>query len=158
LIQLDEKTSGQTQITGPVGKLLNEKRFENLQVVHFQSIPVETIDIIEEYFADLSSDKKYLLEMYRVVLLDLSEPTLACRKPGKMAHSRWLTTASRALRLYVSTEKPSSNFKLLVLYIMMVYTPLWFKIKRNYTISQAPLHVFDTLLKCQSYHHSLEKL
>jgi len=52
-----------------------------------------------------------------------------------MAHSRWLTTASRALRLYVSTEKPSSNFKLVVQYIMMVYTPMWFKIKRNHTIS-----------------------
>ena len=32
---------------------------------------------------------------------------------------------------------------------MMVYTPMRFQIKRNHTISQAPLHVFDTLSKCQ---------
>ena len=31
----------------------------------------------------------------------------------------------------------------------MVYTPMWFQIKRNHIISQAPLHVFDTLSKCQ---------
>ena len=31
----------------------------------------------------------------------------------------------------------------------MVYTPLWFKIKRNHTISHALLHVFDNLFKCQ---------
>ena len=66
-----------------------------------------------------------------------------------MAHSCWLTTASRALRVYVSTEKPTSNFKQVVQYIMIVYTSMWFQIKRNHTISQAPLHVFDTLSKCQ---------
>jgi len=36
LIQLDGKTSGPTQFTGAVGKLLNETRFENLQMVNFQ--------------------------------------------------------------------------------------------------------------------------
>ena len=149
LIQLDGKTSGPTQFTDPASKLLNETRFENLQVVNFQPIPAETIDINEKYFADLSSDQKYLLEMYRAVSSGFCEPTLASRKPGKMAHSRWLTAASRALRVYVSTEEPTSNFKQVVQYIMMVYTPTLFQIKRNRTISQAPLHVFDTLSKCQ---------
>ena len=37
----------------------------------------------------------------------------------------------------------------MVQYIMMVYTAMWFQIKRNHTISQAPLHVFHTLSKCQ---------
>ena len=32
---------------------------------------------------------------------------------------------------------------------MMVYTPMRFQIKRNHTLSQAPLYVFDTLSKCQ---------
>ena len=118
-------------------------------MVNFQPIPAETIDINEEYFADLSSDQKYLLEMYRAVSSGFCEPTLASRKLGKMAHSCWLTTASRALRVYVSTEEPTSNFKQVVQYIMMVYTPMWFQIKRNYNIFQAPLHVFDTLSKCQ---------
>ena len=114
LIQLEGRTSGPTQFTGPVGKLLNETRFENLQVVNFQPIPAETIDINEEYFADLSSDQKYILEMYRAVSSGFCEPMLASQKPGKMAHSRSLTTASRALRVYVSTEEPTSNFKQVV--------------------------------------------
>ena len=66
-----------------------------------------------------------------------------------MAHSRSLTAPSIALRLRVSTEKPSSNFKLVVQYIMMVSYSWWFKTTRNYTIYQEPQHVFDTLLKCQ---------
>ena len=68
--------------------LSEETRFENLQVVNFQPIPAETIDINEEYFADLSSDQKYLLEKCRAKSSSFCEPTLASRKPGKMAHSR----------------------------------------------------------------------
>ena len=94
LIQLDGKTSGPTQFTGTVGKLFNETRFENLQVVNFQPIPAETIDINEEHFADLTSDQKYLLEMYRAVSSGFCEPTLASRKSEKMVQSRWLPTTS----------------------------------------------------------------
>ena len=83
-------------------------------MVKFQSIPAKAIDVSEEYFADLSSDQKYLLEMYQAVSSGLCQPTLASLKPGKMTHSRWLSTALRALKLYVSTEKPSCNFKLVV--------------------------------------------
>ena len=43
--------------------------------------------------------------MHRAVSSGFCEPTSVSRKPGKMAHSRWLTTASRALRVYVSTEE-----------------------------------------------------
>ena len=65
-----------------------------------------------------------------------------------MAHSCWLTTASRALRLQVSTKNPTNNLKLVVQYTMLVYTLMWFKIKCNQSISHAPLHIFETLPKC----------
>ena len=35
---------------------------------------------------------------------------------------------------------------------------MWFQIKRNHTISQAPLHVFDTLLKCQKLPSQVRKI
>ena len=41
---------------------------------------------------------------------------------------------------------------------MMVYTPMWFQIKRNHTISQTPLHVFDTLSKCQKLPSQVRKI
>ena len=37
-------------------------------------------------------------------------------------------------------------------------TSMWFQIKRNHTISQAPLHVFDTLLKCQKLPSQVRKI
>ena len=48
LIHLDGKTSEPTQFTGPIDKLLNETRFENLPAVNFQPIPAEAIDVSEE--------------------------------------------------------------------------------------------------------------
>lgn len=50
-------------------------------------------------------------------------------KPGPISHSRWLTKANRLLRLYVSTENPSRNLKILATYIMKVYVPMHFNIK-----------------------------
>ena len=88
-------------------------------------------------------------------LLKYYEPTLASRKPREMALSRWYSTASRALRVYVSTEEPTSNFKQVVQYIM---TPMWFQIKHNYTISQAQLHVFGTLSKYQKLPSQVRKI
>ena len=35
---------------------------------------------------------------------------------------------------------------------------MWFQIKRNHTISQAPLHVFDTLSKCQKLPSQVRKI
>ena len=149
LIQLDGKTSGPRQFTGPIGRLLYETNFENLPIVDFQPIPAEVIEIDENYSTDLSSDQRYLFEMYEAVSTGVCKSSLASQKPGVMAHSRWLTTASRALRVYVSTEDPPENLKLLVLYVMQVYTPMWFTIKRQHDISHATLHVFETISKCQ---------
>ena len=56
LIQLDGKTSGPRQFTGPIGRLLYETHFENLQIVDFQPIPANVIEIDEDYSTDLSSD------------------------------------------------------------------------------------------------------
>ena len=149
LIQLDGKTGGPRQFTGLIGKLLYETNFENLQIDDFQPISADVIEIDEDYSTDISSDQKYLFEMYQVVSTGVCQPSLASRKPGVMAHSRWLTTASRVLRLYVSTEDPPENLKLVVLYVMQVYTPMWFRIKRQHNISHATLHVFETISKCQ---------
>ena len=81
-------------------------------MVNFQPIPSEAIDMSEEYLADLSPNQKYLLKRYQALLSGLCEPKLASRKPRKTSRSHWLTIASRALRLYVSTENPSNYFML----------------------------------------------
>ena len=60
-------------------KLFHEKNFENLQIVNFESIMAETIDIIEDYTPDLHSNQKYPLDMHRAVSLGLCKSMLASR-------------------------------------------------------------------------------
>lgn len=67
------------------------------------------------------------------------------RNPGPLNHSRFLTTANATLRLYISTEKPSQNSKLLVNYIITLYAPLWFGIKSKSGIGNGPKHLFMML-------------
>ena len=55
--------------------------------------------------------------------------SLANKEPGPLIHSRWLTTANRILRLYVSSTSPSTELVVLTDYVLRVYAPVWFSIK-----------------------------
>ena len=52
--------------------------------------------------------------------------------------------------VYVSTEKPSKNFKLVIQYIMQVYVPLWFAIKFQSNIARAEFHVFEAVRRSRT--------
>lgn len=146
LIQdLDGKTTGPVGFTGPIGKQLNE--CEKIPVAEFDAIPSPNIDIDD---AELSTDQKYLLDIYREVSRGSCSSALAARNPGKMAHSRWLTTANRILRLYVSTAEPSSSLIEIVRYIMTVYAPIWFKVKKNSSFTEGAKHFFEMMRLSQT--------
>jgi len=69
-------------------------------------------------------------------------------KPGPPSQARWLTTASRVCRLYVSTESPSPELSLLTKFVVCHYGPLWFRMKfhprctdgSRHFLQQAKLH------------------
>ena len=144
---LNGKTSGPRSFTGPIGKEL--QKCETKAVVSFTPIEVPAISIDK---ADLSTDQKYLLEMYDAVSRGLLSDDLAKRSPGSLNHARWLTTANRILRLYVSINEPSQNLITLVEFVMMAYIPMWFEIKGNPYVQMGALHLYKTakLMKEQS--------
>lgn len=72
-----------------------EIKFEKI----YQSINISAIDS-----NDLSTDQLYLKHICQAVAEGQYSPSLAKRVPGKMAHSRLLTTANRVLRLYIVTN------------------------------------------------------
>lgn len=83
----------------------------------------------DEWLRDLSTDAKYLYRMANAISEGSCSADLANSKPGPIAHSRWLTKASRILRLYVTTRNPSNNLKILAEYVVKVYVPMYFNIK-----------------------------
>ena len=112
------------------------------------SAPFERIDA-EQPIADsenLSTDQKYLFDVHWwYILKRYCSPDLTHRNPGKMAHSRWLTTANRLLRLYISSVKPSENLMNFVSFIMKVYVPMWFYIKQSTSFVKGSQNVFKTI-------------
>lgn len=95
--------------------------------------------------SDLSRDQKYLWEMCHAVSEGQCFLGLSKRNPGALNHSRWLTTANRLLRLYVASVEPSVNLKDLVTYVMKVYAPMWFSIKRQSSCKDGARHLFRSI-------------
>uniref|UniRef100_A0A6P7GZB9 Uncharacterized protein LOC114342523 n=1 Tax=Diabrotica virgifera virgifera TaxID=50390 RepID=A0A6P7GZB9_DIAVI len=121
-------TKGPRALTGGLIEKLNE--CEKYQVLlDFEPIPLDNMPPPLENEEELSVDVKYLLQMGHAISQGFCSADLANKKPGQISHARWLTKASRILRLYVTTKTPSHNLKTLTNYIMKVYIPLYFNIQ-----------------------------
>ena len=142
--QMDGKTTGPQGFSGDIGKKLHD--CEKLPIKGFSKISTEMCLLDQKIVNDLSTDQKYLYDICIAVGRGNVPESLAARKPGKMSHSRWLTTASRILRLYVSTSEPSDTFVALTTFVMKLYVPMWFHIKTNYLAVDGAKNVHKTLV------------
>ena len=117
--------------SGNIGKMLDG--CEKLDVFNFKLVLFDLLDMGQ---IDLSTDQQYLYDIHQSVSAGKLSEGLANKNPGKMAHSRWLTTANHILRLYVSTVEPSQTLKIIVKYITKVHAPVWFAIKKYFIFSK----------------------
>ncbi|KAK2577113.1 hypothetical protein KPH14_011881 [Odynerus spinipes] len=69
-------------------------------------MPTNIPEIEQNVVDQMSTDQKYLYKICQAVGAGICSSELANCQPGKMAHSRWLTTANRILRLYVASTNP----------------------------------------------------
>lgn len=98
--------------------------------------PVTQFEPISEELAipsniKLSTDQQYLYDICVSVSTGVVSLDLAERNPGKTSHGRWLMTANRILRLYISIKRPSAALVSRAKYICKTYSPSWFQIKIN---------------------------
>src|SRR6218665_3265107 len=87
----------------------------------------------------------YLYEMCQAISAGTCSPDPAAQRPGPIVHSRWLTTANRILRLYVGSDDPSDNLKILVTFIMKVYGPVWFHVKIQSSCAEGSKHLWSMI-------------
>ncbi|XP_031621365.1 uncharacterized protein LOC116339554 [Contarinia nasturtii] len=137
---LEKSSATGPRTTGTLNKQI--ETCENLPPVNdFEVIALENIPDLGA--VELTTDAIYLYRMVHAISSGAVSADLANIKPGPIAHSRWLTKASRLLRLYVTTNNPSKNLKILANYIMKVYTPMYFNIKHYNSV------VYGSVLFCK---------
>lgn len=78
---------------------------------------------------EIRGDQRYLYRMVLAVNSGHCDDALAKEQPGATSTSRWLTTASRILRYYVTQVQPSRKLRDIVTFIVKVYAPFWFLVK-----------------------------
>lgn len=137
---LDGKSTGPNSLKGPIGEKLI--KCETLPVVQFKAIDCPIPEIDRKV---LSKDQKYLLDISVAIKSGKCEEDLAIRDPGPLSHSRWLTTANRTLRLYISQENPSVEFQEIVIFILKSYMPMWFSIKITKHFTDGPKLVYQSI-------------
>lgn len=119
------------------------RRFEPLCI---DGIPMLTPEVIEK----LSTDAKYLHQLCNLVNfgVDSQNSDFLFNKIGPLCHSRWLTLASRVLRIYVSMETDHNlygNIKLLAKYVVGVYWKTHIQAKYKNTIMDGPNILFQEI-------------
>lgn len=139
--KLDGKTTSSNTFSGPVGKSLENV---SLPVVKFKRFRrAEKIPEIPEIaFKKLSNDQMYLYRIVNALVTGDFPKSLANLKIGPLNHSRWITTASRICKIYATTLKPSKTLQDFTSYIVNVYAPTWFQIKRNELAVNGPKNLF----------------
>ena len=100
---LDGKTLSATAWSGELGKLLPTVLELEIDPA-FKPVTVgpPPVDMPPDIAQDLSNDQHYGYHMLRAVRAGVVPARLARLQIGPVCHSRWLTTANRLLRLWVS--------------------------------------------------------
>ncbi|KAI2809431.1 hypothetical protein BLOT_000580 [Blomia tropicalis] len=179
ILTFDGKSLSGEEFSGPIGKRMTSKTIEQLEILNFDPIDMsEYFPNFQTHFndneLDLSKDQNYLFEICQAVSNGHVSDKLARKHPGKACLSRWVTTASRILRLYVSSsidtfqnddeltfEEAEKSFKLLksfATFIMKVYAPSYFSIKQKSNCIYGPKHFFNMVSWSRYLDESLKEV
>jgi len=135
-------SEGPTQWKGPVGKALTT--CETLPLADFRTIP-EGDQLPDVDLDDISRDQGYLYRIVTAVRTGIVSEDLMREKPGAMSLARWVTTASRICRLYISTAQPTDELQSLAKFVVVCYGPMWFQIKCAPRCTDGPNHLLQQI-------------
>ena len=150
IIDLDGPTLSNNKWSGPLGKMLDTATELEINP-NFTKITVgpPLIYLPEDVSKDLSTDQFYGYMMVNAIRTGVLPERLAHLEIGPVCHSRWLTTALRFLRIWISKHglkgKKLQNLKMIVEFIVGVYMPNWFNIKVKNSWVEGARHVLFKL-------------
>lgn len=139
LTKLDGNTTGPKTYSGPIGKRLPD--VEQKPIANFEPITFQCLVNLEKIAQNLSTDQKYLFDICTGISNGKVSKELGIRSPGTLSMARWVVTANRILRLYISYRNPSVNLKTMARFVIEVYAPVMFEIKYKSSVVYGSLHL-----------------
>lgn len=106
----------------------------------------------------IRSDQRYLYRIVRAVDSGHCDDDLASAQPGVTSTARWLTTASRILRYYVTQAQPSNILRDLATFIVKVYAPFWFLVKSQALAIHGSRNVFKYISWIRDLPHNTQSV
>lgn len=146
ICKLDGPTTSAKTLSGPIGKKI--MNIANANIVRYQKFDgAALLTLPDQVYKKLSNDQKYLFRIVNALISGKFPESLQRLKVGPYNQSRWLTAGSRICLLYASTEKPSPTLHVLTSYIVNVYAPTWFQIKKHELAVNGPENLFYLIQK-----------
>ena len=109
------------------------------------SPPIPLPEMPQEVINDLSTDQHYAYRICKMIATGEVDEDLLNMKVGIVCHSRWLTTACRFCRLYISKHKFTGEvlkkLNSIVTVCVWDYFPMWFFIKSQPRFTSGPHHI-----------------
>ena len=143
IIKLDGKTSSNNTFSGDLGKSLQQ--VEDLEYnPNFKPVKLGPglPDLAQDVVDDLSDDQQYGFNMVMGIRKGSVPLKILMLSIGPVSHARWLTTANRFLKLWVSDHgfdgDNLKNLEMIVEFIVTVYYPVWFQCKVKHHVSLGP--------------------
>ena len=97
-----------------------------------------------EIIDDLSTDQYYGYHMCWAIIIGEVHEDLSHLEIGLLNHSRWVT-CQLLLRFYVSQANSTKNLSLIVEFVLKVYFPSWFDIKKNNKLTHGSINLYNII-------------
>jgi hypothetical protein len=150
-------TTGPESFGGELGKQA-KKELHLEDVVEFEAVETNLEEIDDKVVKTLSRDQKLMYEYIQAVSKGEVSARLSTQKVGPLNHSRWLTLAIRLLQLYTRTEAPSDGLRKIIRFIMQVYGPSWFAIKKAQKFTSGPALLFQQMALIKTQPEDVQEL
>ena len=145
-------TKGPSSHTGPISKAIHDPKLNERPIVDFKKIDCPDFPVLpDEVHKDLSTDQLYLYDICHALINGTVDDSLAARDIGEMILSRWLNTGSGVGRHYASEQNPSRHLTALVDIFVKLYGKMYFRIKCNPKVIDAPRHIFEMITIARTF-------
>lgn len=149
---LDGGTANAGTYVGPIGAKFHKT--EELPIGNFQKIAMG--EFPDEFDHEmLTNDQRHLFELASAISEGHFSLQLAATKIGDTHEARWVTKASRILRIYISENMPSTQLVWLTKFIMFIYLPSIVNIKMKPYFFDGARHFFFIIDKIQKHKSEL---